>query len=91
MEGRERTGCSEGCTQRPLNWTDHVTRQLLGARSKAWTISKGTCFSSWLTLTWGLQPEDCSAGRWELPLAQNPPHMQLEQAQVEREQLLAIW
>lgn len=33
----------------------------------------------------------CSAGRWELPLAQNLPHVQLEQAQVEREQLPAIW
>ena len=30
----KRTGCSEGCTQRPLNWTDHVTQQLPGARSK---------------------------------------------------------
>ena len=38
----------------------------------------------------GLQPEDCSVGLWELPFAQNPPHVQLEQAQMEREQLPAI-
>ena len=55
-----------------------------------WPISKGTCFFSWLNLTWGLQPEDCSVGLWELPFAQNPPHVQLEQAQMEREQLPAI-
>lgn len=26
-----------------------------------WTVFKGGCFASWLTLTWGLRPEGYSA------------------------------
>ena len=88
--GREGSGRSEGCTQCPLNGTDHVTQQLLVARSKVWTISKETRFSSWLTLTWEPWPDDCSAGRGELLFTQILPMCGLSKGRTEWERLPAI-
>lgn len=54
MPGREGGGHSEGPTQCPVNWTDHITQQTACGKKihqKVWLTSQGLV--SWLTLARG--------------------------------------